>query len=326
MRILVLGGSVFLSRAVVECALARGHDVVAANRGESGSVPDGAAVVPWDRDDPVPAELAAAPFDAVVDVGRLPSWARTAVAAWPSAHWIFVSTVNVYADDATPGGRPGTSDLVEPITVDVDPVEDPRAYGAMKVACEQIVREGTDSSTIVRPGLIVGPGDPTGRFSYWPRRLAGGGDVLAGGLPSDVVQVVDVRDLAAWIVTCAERRVVGDVDGVGEVMPIEAMLTGIADGLDRSADLTWVPQQFLVDAGVQPWSGDDSLPLWLPRPDYDGMVSRDPRPAIEAGLELRPIADTARATLAWLEQTPDAVVTGMSREREASVLESWRRR
>jgi 2'-hydroxyisoflavone reductase len=201
-KLLVLGGSVFLSRAVAAEAVAHGHDVTCANRGTSGSVPDGAALVVWDRTQPAPAELDDS-FDAVVDVGRHPSWTRSAVAAFPSAHWVFVSTVNVYADESTPGGRPGTLPLREPIHDDVDLSVDMEAYGPMKVACEQIVREGVESWMVVRPGLIVGPGDPSGRFTYWPARMADGGTVLAPGRPGDSTQVIDVRDLAAWIVTAS---------------------------------------------------------------------------------------------------------------------------
>ncbi|WP_183100878.1 NAD-dependent epimerase/dehydratase family protein, partial [Nocardioides pelophilus] len=221
MRLLVLGGTVFLSREVAAEALRRGHDVTCACRGVSGDVPEGATLLCWDRaEEPPPL---AGEYDAVVDVSRIPSHVRRAVAAVPDAHWVFVSTVNVYADDSVPG-RPGTVPLREPITEDVDLSADPEAYGPMKVACEQIVRDGAASWTVVRPGLIVGPGDPSGRFTYWPDRLADGGEVLAPGAPSDIVQVIDVRDLAAWIVTLAERRTVGDFDGVGLPVPIGDLL------------------------------------------------------------------------------------------------------
>lgn len=323
MEILVLGGSVFLSRAVALDALARGHEVTCATRGASGPVPDGARSVAWDRTDDVPDEIGQASYDAVVDVARIPSWVRRGVAAWPDAHWVFVSTVNVYADDSTPGGRPGTLPLREPQPEDVDLKEDPEAYGPMKVACEQVVRDGAASWTVIRPGLIVGPGDPTGRFTYWPVRLADGGEVLAGGDPEDEMQVVDVRDLAAWIVGCAERRTPGDYDGVGEVLPIRDLLAHVAVGVNSDATLTWVPQEFLVEQGVEPWMGPESLPLWLPRPEYDGLGSHDPTPSLEAGLVLRPIADTARDTLAWVRSAVDVPVSGMSRAREAAVLSGW---
>ncbi|WP_343909697.1 NAD-dependent epimerase/dehydratase family protein [Nocardioides aquiterrae] len=323
MRILVLGGSVFLSKAVATEAVARGHEVTCATRGTSGPVPEGAAFVAWDRTDPVPDELAGTTYDAVVDVARIPSWVRTAVAAFPAAHWVFVSTVNVYADDATPGGTPGTLPLREPQHDDVDLKQEPEAYGPMKVACEQLVRDGAASWTVIRPGLIVGPDDPTRRFTYWPVRLADGGEALAGGDPEDEMQVIDARDLAAWIVTCAERRTPGDYDGVGEVLPIRDLIAQVAVGVRSDAALTWVPQEFLTEQGVEPWMGPEALPLWLPRPEYDGLGSHDPAPSLAAGLVLRPVADTARDTLAWVRSTEDAPVSGMSRERETTVLAAW---
>lgn len=323
MKLLVLGGSVFLSKAVAVDALARGHEVTCANRGASGPVPDGARLVSWDRNEDVPDEIAQATYDVVVDVARTPSWVRKGVAAWPDAHWVFVSTLNVYADDSTPGGRPGTLPLREPQFEDVDLQQDPDAYGPMKVACEQAVREGAASWTVIRPGLIVGPGDPSGRFTYWPVRLAEGGDVLAGGQPDDEMQVIDARDLAAWIVTCAEQRTPGDYDGVGEVLPIGDLIAQIAVGVNSDASLIWVPQEFLTEQGVEPWMGPEALPLWLPRPDYDGIGSHDPTPSLDAGLVLRPIADTARDTLAWVRATADAAVSGMSRDKEAAVLAAW---
>ena len=325
-KILVLGGSVFLSKAVAADAVARGHDVTCATRGTSGPVPDGATFVAWDRADDVPSELAATSYDAVVDVARMPSWVRMGVAAWPDAHWVFVSTVNVYADDSVPGGRPGTLELREPQHEDADLAERPEAYGPMKVACEQLVRDGAASWTVIRPGLIVGPGDPTGRFTYWPARLAEGGEALAGGRPEDAMQVIDVRDLAAWIVTCAEERTGGDYDGVGEVQAIGDLLAAIATGVGSTASLTWVPQEFLVEQGVEPWMGPEALPLWLPRPEYDGLGSHDPAPSYDAGLVLRPVSETAHDTLAWLRATPDAAVSGMTRDKEGAVLAAWHAR
>lgn len=329
MRILVLGGSVFLSRAVAEEALARGHDVTCACRGTSGSVPAGARHVPLDRSSGT-LEVDAT-YDAVVDVARHPSWVRAAVAATPGAHWVFVSTINVYADESTPGGRPGTLPLREPVWDDVDLRENPEAYGPMKVACERIVRDGAASATIVRPGLIVGPGDPTGRFSYWPARFAAAGrdpdasTVLAPGDPDDSVQVIDVRDLAAWIVTLAEQRTTGDLDAVGEQTTIRDLLAAVALGCagpDGGGDavLRWTASADLEAQGVQPWAGERSLPLWLPRPEYDGMLDHDVEPSLAAGLTLRPLADTARDTLAWLDATPDAPTTGLTLAEEAAVL------
>lgn len=326
MRLLVLGGTVFLSKAVAEEALRRGHEVTCACRGASGSVPAGARLVAWDRDQPVPGELLGDGFDAVVDVARHPSRVRSTVAAFPAAHWVFVSTINVYADEETPGGRPGTLPLREPITTDEDPSTGSDVYGGMKVACEQIVQQGAVSATVVRPGLIVGPGDPTGRYTYWPARLADaarGDEVLAPGTPDDVVQVIDVRDLATWLVDCAEARTVGVFDGTGPATRLGDVLAETAAGVGAAPVLVWVGQDFLEREGVQPWMGERSIPLWLPRPAYDGMMDHDLEPSFAAGLGTRPITETARDTLAWIRGHPSAEITGLTRDEEAEVLKAW---
>lgn len=329
MKLLVLGGTVFLSRAVAEEAVRRGHDVVCACRGTSGSVPDGARLVVLDRDADDPAGVLDGDFDSVVDVARHPSRVRSAVAALPDAHWVFVSTINVYPDNGTPGGHPGNLALHDPITTDEDPATGPEVYGAMKVACEQIVTDGAGSSMVIRPGLIVGPGDPSGRYTYWPARLAdatAGREVLAPGAPDDPVQVIDVRDLAVWIVDSAEQRRTGIFDGSGPATTRGELLAESIRGVGAEVDLTWVPQEFLVEQKVEPWSGPRSLPLWLPLPEYAGMLAHDAGPSFAAGLTTRPIADTARDTLAWLRDTPEAEITGLTRDEEAELLADWRDR
>lgn len=327
MRLLVLGGTVFLSRAVAVAALEAGHEVTVTSRGRSGSVPTGARHVVLDRDAELPADLAAESFDAVVDVARAPSWVRRAVAAWPEAHWVFVSTISVYSDDATPGGRPGVTPLHTPRHDDVDLAVDPAAYGPMKVACEEIVLAGADRALVLRPGLIVGPGDPSGRFTYWPLRLAEAGDgapVLVGGAPTDAVQVIDARDLAAWIVHGLQAGLTGVLDAVGPVTPFGDLLADIARGVGvdpARVDWAWLDHADLAARGVEPWAGPRSLPLWLPRPAYDGMLARDHAPAWAAGLEVRPIAATAADVLAWARQgAADVVRTGLTRAEEAEVL------
>jgi nucleoside-diphosphate-sugar epimerase len=325
MKLLVLGGTVFLSRAVVEAALDRGHEVVAANRGRSGTVPDGARHVVVDRDRELPAELTAEPFDAIVDVSRTPSHVRRAVAAMPEPHWVFVSSISVYADDATPHGGPGTLALHRPEHDDVDLGERPEAYGPMKVACERLVRDGAASSVVVRPGLIVGPGDPSGRFTYWPARLArlaegGPPDVLAPGDEGDLVQVIDVRDLADWIVTLAEARTQGVLDGIAPAVPIGTFLDDVASGCGVAPRWRWTAHEQLERLDVAPWMGERSLPLWLPRPAYDGMMSHDAGAALAAGLVPRPLTETARDTLVWWRSDPGATLTGLTAEQEAEVL------
>jgi 2'-hydroxyisoflavone reductase len=316
MKLLVLGGTRFLSREVATQAVARGWDVTCACRGASGPVPDGATHLPWDRTDAPPAAVADGGWDAVVDVGRLPSQVRAAVAATSYAHWVFVSTVSVYADNSSPAMEP----LLAPIDEDVDLAADPEAYGGMKVACERAVQAGASSYAVARPGLIVGPGDPTGRFAYWPQRLARGGEVLAPGRPADVVQVIDVRDLAAWLLVLAESRTTGTYDAVGEPVPFGELLGATAAGVGSpDPELTWVDQDFLEAHDVAPWAGEGSLPLWLPRPEYDGMLAHDPGPAVAAGLRLRPLADTAPGCL-------DSPVTALTPERESELLAAWHAR
>lgn len=333
MRLLVLGGTVFLSRAVAAEALRRGHEVTCACRGESGSVPTGARHLPWDRAGEVPADLDGSAYDAVVDVARHPSWVRRAVAAVPDAHWVFVSTINVYADDSTPDGGPHNLPLRAPQPEDVDLGEDPEAYGAMKVACEQLVTTGAATATVVRPGLIVGPGDPTGRFTYWPARLAETAahpEVLVPGEPDDLVQVIDVRDLAAWIVACAEQRRTGTFDGTGRAQARAAFTDAVAGAardlglLDPSTTTyTVVGQEFLEAHGVAPWSGPRSVPLWLPMPAYAGLMAHDVTATYDAGLVTRPVSETARDTLEWLRAEPGATITGLTRDEEAEVLAAW---
>jgi hypothetical protein len=287
-------------------------------------LPDGVTHLVWDRDRPPPAELTGAAYDGVVDVARHPSRVRSAVAALPETHWVFVSTISVYADNAVPGGGPGVTPELEPITEDVDLSENMEAYGPMKVACEQIVLDGAASSMVVRPGLIVGPGDPTGRFTYWPLRVRDGGEVLAPGSPDDSVQVIDVRDLASWIVDSAESRRTGVIDGIGPVQRFADFLDDIAAGVGAQPALTWVDQAFLTEQGVEPWAGPGSVPMWLPRPEYDGMLAHDADRPRAAGLRTRSVAETARDTAVWADATPDAVRTGIGRERERELLDAWR--
>ncbi len=318
MRLLVLGGTLFLSREVAAAALRRGHEVTCACRG-TAPVPPGAVHLPLDRSSDDVAEVLRGDWDAVVDVGRLPSWVRAAVAAVPDAHWVFVSSISVYADHAGAGGGPGLP-LVDPVPDDRDLAVEPEAYGGMKVACEEAVRAGAASGTVARPGLVVGPGDPTGRFTYWVERLAQDGPVLAPGDPDDPVQVVDVRDLADWLVACAEQRLPGTYDAIGPAVPRRALLAEVAAGVGTRPELVWVASERLVDLDVAEWAGLRSLPLWLAGPEHAGMLAHDHAPAAAAGLVARPVSRTAADTLAWLRATPGAARTGLTRAEEADVL------
>ncbi|WP_326556024.1 NAD-dependent epimerase/dehydratase family protein [Micromonospora sp. NBC_01796] len=332
MRLLVLGGTMFLGRAVARLAAAAGHDVTCAARGVSGEPVPGVRFVRADRDDPAGlSALDGERFDAVVDVTRRPSHARHAVAALADrvGHWSYVSTCSVYADNSTPGQRAATAEIVAPAPVEVDnPVgEHAEYYGPCKVSCEQAVLDtiGAARSFVCRAGLIVGPEDPSDRFPYWVARLDRGGEVLAPGAPDEVVQLVDVEDLAQWLLYAAETGLTGIFDGMGAPLPRAGFLAEVAAGVGRpDPDLTWVEQDFLVERDVREWSGERALPLWLPLPEYAGFLSRDVTASLAAGLRTRPIAETAARTLEWLRTHPDDVRRGgLEPADEAKVLREW---
>jgi 2'-hydroxyisoflavone reductase len=327
MRLLVLGGTVFLGRAVARVARAAGHEVTCAARGASGSPVDGVRFVPVDRSSPTGlSALDGATFDAVVDVARLPSHVANALSALASrvGHWSFVSTCNVYADDKTPGQRSATAALVEPAPVAEE--GDAALYGRLKVTCEEMVRAAfPDAGFVCRAGLIVGPEDRSDRFPYWVRRISRGGEVLAPGSPTDDVQLVDVDDLAEWLVGAPAAGLTGAYDGMGAPMPRAAFLSALVDAIGPAGTrLTWVDQDFLVEHDVRPWSGERSLPLWLPLPEYGGFLSRDVHDSLAAGLRTRPVGETARRTLEWVEADPTAVKDGgLVADVEAAVLREW---
>jgi 2'-hydroxyisoflavone reductase len=330
MRLLVLGGTAFLGRAVVRTALAAGHHVTCAARGVSGQPESGVSFVRVDRDDPEGlAPLRGMEFDALVDVARQPSHVRRAVAqlAPRVGHAVYVSSASAYADNSTPGQRAADAPVLDPAPPEADDPADWETYGARKVACENAVLDGfgADRAFACRAGLIIGPGDDTDRFDYWVSRLARGGEVLAPGAPDDLVQYVDVRDLADWLVRVAESRLAGVYDGIGSPVSREHFLTHVAAGVATPARFTWVDQEFLLSHGVQPWAGERSLPLWLPLPEYAGFLSRDVSASLESGLRTRDVAETARDTLEWL-RGPGASPgngAGLTPTDEGALLEKW---
>ncbi len=324
MRLLILGGTQFLGRAIAAHACAAGYDVTCAARGLAGPIASGARFVRVDRDVSNGLEpLARQEFDAVVDVSRHPGQVRRAVAALKqqTGHWTLVSTVSVYADNRTPGQRADTAPLRAPTAPDIECSAE-EIYGAAKVACEQAVGE---SAFICRAGLIAGPEDPTGRFTYWPARIARGGEVLAPGTPDDPVQLVDVRDLAQWIVHAARARLTGTYDGIGPVLTRGQLLAECAAALGSSCTFTWVDRAFLEEHDVRRWAGPRSLPLWLPLPDFAGFATRDTTPARNAGLKLRDLSETTRDTLGWLRAS-NGPVDGLTIEEEKDVLAAWHAR
>lgn len=323
MKLLILGGTVFLGRAIARAA--EGHDVTCAARGTSGSPPPGARFVRIDRGSVEGLSNLEGTFDAVIDVARQPGHVRNALTALAGrvGHWSFVSTCSVYADDGTPGQRAETAPLQEPTPPGLDEAT-AQQYGPAKVACEQLVLDSGLPAFIDRAGLIVGPEDRSGRFDYWVSRLARGGEILAPGAPSDHVQWIDVRDLAAWHVRAAETGLTGVFDGIGPPVTRGEFFAGLAGGLGVNPRLTWVDQDFLVEHKVEPWMGDRSLPMWLPLPEYAGFMTRDTAPSLTAGLAPRPLPGTARDTLTWLETAPDGPRrAGLTPDEEAELLRAW---
>lgn len=320
MRILILGGTVFLSREVARQAVARGHDVTCLARGESGPPVTGAAFVAADRDAGAAAyELLDGRWDAVIDVARKPQQVREALLALAgeSSYWSFVSSASVYADHDTPGADESAA-LLAPLTAGTDGnYADPAdsEYGEAKVACEELVRElGPAETLVARPGLIAGPEDDSDRFGYWPARLAQErSPVLIPAMAEAMTQTIDVRDLAQWLVTGAEEGRTGDYNVMGPSVPFGELLALSAaaagfHGSFRSADPQWLHEQ-----GVAYWAGSESLPLWLPEAGYAGFSTRSAAAALEAGLILRPVEHTVRDVL------EDEQERGLHRERKAGL-------
>jgi len=319
MRLLVLGGTVFASKAVAAEGVRRGHEVVCAARGVSGQVPDGASLVRVDRDAGAAAyqPLAGEEFDAVVDVaGMNLGWVRDALHAVGrrAGHWTFVSSMSVYADHGTPGQHASSARLLPPVH-ERPSEESADAYGGVKVASEQAVNELFDGPAfLVRPGLIVGAGDPSDRYGYWPARLSRGGDVLVPEPLDAPAQLVDVRDLASWIVDAAESRLAGVYDAVCQPLPLAELLARTAAGIGAPAhELVPAPPGFLEEHGVQPWSGPRSLPMWVPGAEWAGFMAHDVSASLAAGLRPRPLEHTAAAALEHER------ALGLQREREAGL-------
>jgi 2'-hydroxyisoflavone reductase len=266
MQILILGGTQFLGRHAVDAALERGHEVTLFNRGQTRPelYPD-VEKLRGDRDGDLGA-LAGRTFDAVVDTsGYVPRIVRETIDALGEVgHYTFVSTIAVY-DLSEPGGEDAPVQQLEEETE-----EWREAYGPLKALCEEVVRERYPDAFVPRPGLIVGPWDPTGRFTYWPTRIAAGGRVLAPE-PRDAPQeVIHARDLADWMIDAAERGLGGTYNATSPVFPREELLETTRRVAESDAELVWVDPQFLIDHDVGEWM---ELPLWLHDPQYREMLA-----------------------------------------------------
>ena len=319
MRLLILGGTQFLGRHVVDAALERGHDVTLFNRGRTRpELYPTVEKLRGDRDGGLDA-LRGRSFDAVVDPsGYVPRIVRETIDALGEVgHYTFISSISVYASVATPPTEASPLAELEAETEDWH-----EAYGELKALCEDVVRERFPSAFIPRPGLIVGPWDPTGRFTYWPRRIAEGGRVLVPAPSTAAAQVIDVRDLAAWILRCVEGGTAGTFNAVDRPTTREHLFETCRRVAGSDAELVWVDGDFLTEHEVGEWM---ELPLWLHAPEYAGMLSVDPSAAFGAGLETRPLEETVRATLDWghSDGAPTDPSAGLAREKEEQVLDVW---
>jgi nucleoside-diphosphate-sugar epimerase len=328
-KVLVLGGTLFLGRHLVEAALERGHEVTLFNRGQTnpGLFQD-AEHLRGDRDGDLSA-LVGREWDAVADPsGYVPRVVRatTELLAGATGHYSFVSSVSVYQDYRDSG-----IDEDYPLAELTEESEDVAThYGALKALSEDVVREGFEERTlIVRAGVIVGPYDWSNRFGWWVRRVARGGEVVVPATPEWPVQIVHARDLADWMLDMAERRAGGTFNAVSEPMPMMDVLAEIRDITGGDAAFVPVDEQFLLDKGVEPWDG---LPLWLAtfaHPDFVGMMTVDVSRAEAAGLRCRPLAETIREVLGW-EEPPVSKdygsrggSSGLDPEREREILAAW---
>lgn len=329
MRILVLGGTAFLSAEIARQAISAGHDVTCLARGSVSAPPPGTTWLKADRSTgkTAYAEAAAgaggsveAGWDAVVDVSRDPTQAREAleVLAGSARHWTFVSSCSVYADHSVAGAAEDAR-LLPPLPAGTTLTME--NYGEAKSAIEHWTGElAGGKAHICRAGLISGPGDSSDRYGYWPARFARDAEpVLIPDIPTDPTQVIDVRDLAAWILAAAETGITGALNAVGETVPFAAYLEEARQLSDGEAEVVAAPAEWLAANGANYWAGPDSLPLWLP-PGHDGFCARSNDAVRAAGLRTRPWMDTVRDTLA------DERRRGLGRERKAGLSPESERR
>lgn len=318
MRLLVLGGTQFVGRALVEAALAAGHEVTLVHRGRTnpGLFPEAEHVL-GDRDgglDP----LRGRAWDACLDVnGYVPRVVRQAVELLRGAvgRYVFVSTISVYASLAEPAVEGAAlATLEDPTVEDVGG----GTYGGLKALCEREVERGFGADALlVRPGFVVGAHDPTGRFTYWAHRAARGGEVLVPASLHEALQVVDARDLAAFTLRALADGRSGPFNVTGPVPPVG--LDDVVDAAGAGGSAVPVDDAFLVERGLD----FRALPLWFPGPDTAALMRTDVSRALGAGLVFRPLAETVRAAVEGAEPVEGV---GLDAGREAELLAAWRGR
>ena len=320
MKLLLLGGPRFLGRAIADAALERGHELTFFNRGKTN--PDlypGVERIIGDRAGDLTA-LGGRTWNAVIDTsGYLPSEVRASAEALATCGlYCFVSSISVYADFARPNDE--DSPLAELGDLPANEVTN-ESYGALKALCEEAVRDVfRERALVVRPGLIVGPHDPTGRFTYWPHRVARGGEVVVPAPPDRRTQVIDVRDLGEWIVELCARGSSGTFNATHPGLMWSELLDSCRAVSGSDAEVTWVPDEFLLEHEVGQWM---ELPLWLADPEMAAADEVSVRGALDAGLTFRPLDETIRGTLDQAQTTKEA---GIDPEREAELIAAWKAR
>lgn len=346
MKILILGGTAFVGKHLVEAARARGHELTLFNRGRTQRVPAADAYpdveqIRGNREGGLDA-LRGRRWDAVIDTsGYLPQSVRDSAELLADAvdRYVFISTMSVY--DARQRGMTEDAPLATMTAEQLRQVESLSVrdrtvgggsfgalYGPLKVLCERAAEAAMPGRVLnVRPGLIVGPDDYTDRFTYWPVRVARGGEVLAPGRADRPIQFVDVRDLAEFTIRLTEagRTDTVHVTGPDYRLTMGRLLDTCREVTGSDARLTWIDERFLLDQGVRPWI---ELPLWLASPDQLGLMEANLSRAIGLGITYRPLADTIRDTLAWDAGRPPGTErkAGMDPERERELLALWHQR
>ena len=323
MRILILGGTRFVGRHLVDVALARGHEVTLFNRGQSApELFQEVERLYGDRDGNLTA-LEGGKWDAVIDTcGYVPRLVRDSaqLLADAVAHYTFISTISVYQEIKE---KIRIDEMAKVGCLEDETVEEitQETYGPLKVLCEEAAEAAMPGRVlIIRPGLIVGPYDPTDRFTYWPVRVAEGGIILAPSDPRQPIQFIDARDLAKWTIQMVEAQATGIYNATGPDYPLtmQDFLLDCQEALQPDAQLRWSSEEFLLAHQVTPFT---ELPLWLPK-ESTSLMLINMQKALNAGLTFRPVAEIIRDTLAWHATRPAglALKAGLTREREKALL------